>query len=121
VLNTVGEAERRFGPSPNEEVMCGYKNENKGLQKFVKRAVLSRVLLNDGKWGAVENWNKTHRKDGIYVFTKMITFEEELLSGSPDKFSLLQMPEETCFKHANLKWDDTKRKYCSFGNMYIVR
>jgi hypothetical protein len=98
VLNTVGEAERHFGPPSNEEVMRGFEKENKELQKFEKRAVFLRVLLNDQKFflgGGREKWKTAHREDGIYVFTKMITFEEESLSGSPDKFSLLQMSEET--------------------------
>ena len=49
VSNTVGEAERRFGPPPNEEVMRGCKNENKELKKFEYRAVFLRVLLNGRK------------------------------------------------------------------------
>jgi hypothetical protein len=117
VLNTAGAAERRFGPPPKEEVMRGCKNESKGLQKFEKRAVFLRVLLNDQKWWAVEKWITAHRNDGIYVFTKMITFEEESLSGSPDNFSVLQLSGETCPNHAHSNWDDTKRRYCSFGNV----
>jgi len=49
VLNTGGAAERRFGLPPNEEVIRGCKNENKELQKFEKRSVFLRVLLNDQK------------------------------------------------------------------------
>jgi hypothetical protein len=44
--------------------MRGCKNENKELQKFEKRAVFLRVLLNDRKCGGggkVEKWKTAYR------------------------------------------------------------
>jgi len=101
--------------------MRSCKYENKELHKFEKRAVFLRVLRNDRKWGEVEEWKTPHRKDGIYLFRKIIPFEEESLSESPDKFWVLQMSEQTGPKRANSNWDGTKRRFCSFVNMRITR